>query len=48
MFGVTSYTVRDWLNRAKLDGTKIPGGHWRISGTALTNFAQQEYGNANQ
>jgi predicted site-specific integrase-resolvase len=48
IFGVTAYTVRSWLNTGKLAGGRIPSGHWRVSGTALINFAREEWGSADQ
>lgn len=45
MFGVTSATVREWLNDGTLEGIKIGKGHyWRISTAAAQRLAQKRYG----
>jgi excisionase family DNA binding protein len=48
IFSVTSYTVREWLKAEKIEGFRISGGHWRITGAAITEYANKEWGNANQ
>lgn len=43
-FGVTTETVRDWINASKLPAIQIPGGQYRIRRSALLKFAESKYG----
>ena len=42
-FGVTPYTIREWLKTGKLKGTK-PGKSWRIHRADAHALAQATYG----
>lgn len=44
IFAVKPYTVRVWLKSEKLQGFKIPGGHWRVKESTMKKFAQDLYG----
>lgn len=46
MFGVTPYTIREWLKDPKvsLNGMKLTGGQWRIRENEAHRFAQEGYG----
>lgn len=43
MFGVTEYTVRDWIKEKKFRATKL-GKRWRIPESELVKFANEKYG----
>ena len=42
-FGVTPYTIREWLKEGKLKGSK-PGKAWRIERVDAVALAQTTYG----
>jgi excisionase family DNA binding protein len=42
-FGVTPYTIREWLKSGKLKGSK-PGKSWRIERRDAHDLAQTNYG----
>lgn len=46
MFGVTAYTVREWLKDPEhpLVGSKLKGGGWRVRVTEAERYAQEIYG----
>lgn len=46
IFSVTEYTVRNWLKDEKLEGLKTKVGRWRVTESALKEFANKEYGEA--
>ena len=35
-------TMRKYLNQGLIQGTKLPGGHWRIDSDSLRRFRQNE------
>lgn len=44
-FGVTPYTIREWIRDGKLKGVKIGKGHyWRVSSNSVKKLAQELYG----
>lgn len=45
-FSVSEYTVRVWLKEGKLVGTKV-NGHWRVTETAMLDYAEKMYGESN-
>lgn len=44
IFEVADYTVREWLKDGKIEGSKTPGGQWRIARTEVERFANEIYG----
>jgi excisionase family DNA binding protein len=44
MFGVSAYTVREWIHDKKLAAVKLPNGHLRISESEITRLANVKYG----
>jgi len=45
MFGVTPYTIRQWIKDEKVHGVKIGKGHyWRITTKSVKQLAQDLYG----
>ena len=43
IMGVTSETVRDWINRGRLTGVRLPSGQFRVTRAALSTFAQHNF-----
>ena len=44
LIGVKQTTVRSWLNKGLLEGTKVGGGKlWRISEDAIEEFLSKKY-----
>jgi len=41
LFGRAPSTVRQWLESGQLEGYKLWGREWRVSGAALTAFQEQ-------
>lgn len=43
MFGVDTPTIRDWINKGKIQGHMILG-RWRIQHSEVVRVANKEYG----
>lgn len=44
MFGVTSYTVREWCASNLIGHVRLPSGQLRIPHEAMVAFANERYG----
>ena len=43
MFGVTTHTVREWIDSGKLNASKIQN-RWRIPKSEIVRFANEVHG----
>lgn len=47
LFGVTSETVRDWIQSNKLPGVRLPSGQWRVKRRDVIKFANHKFAATN-
>lgn len=44
IFGVKKETIRDWMRKGMLPGSKVGNGPWKIPRSAVVKLATEKYG----